>query len=203
MAKTKKSTEMNQVYVGLKSYRLLVTKDLGTSRRMDGKGTRHTYECLCECGRSTVVDQANLRPSAKNPVQSCGCLRTEKLVSPKDVSFCTLYTAYKSRAKSKGRVFPLTQEKFREITQNDCHYCGIEPRQVFAYKYRGLADESTQPIADPYVYNGIDRIDSSLGYQESNCIACCSFCNLAKLDYTKEEFEAWVLKAAKHIQERK
>lgn len=36
----------------------------------------------------------------------------------------------------------------------------------------------------------IDRVDSSIGYVESNCVACCAQCNIAKSDYTKDEFVA-------------
>jgi hypothetical protein len=34
----------------------------------------------------------------------------------------------------------------------------------------------------------LDRIDSSKGHVDENCVACCFQCNIAKLDYSLEEF---------------
>jgi hypothetical protein len=35
---------------------------------------------------------------------------------------------------------------------------------------------------------GIDRLDSTKGYEVENCVSCCEQCNYMKLDYTQEEF---------------
>ena len=204
MAKTKVSTKMNQVYVGLKTHKLLVTKDLGTVKRNDGRGTRHTYECLCDCGRSTVVDQNNLRPGAKHPVRSCGCLREQKWATPEKISFLCVYRRYKNCANAKRKGFSLTEEQFRELTQKNCCYCGIKPSQVSQYNYRPMKKyPQDQWTADPYIYNGIDRIDSSIGYTESNCVPCCGKCNIAKSDMSQKEFVEWLLRAAAHIRENR
>ena len=39
-----------------------------------------------------------------------------------------------------------------------------------------------------YLYSGIDRIDSNLGYLENNVVPCCKFCNFMKLNLTTEDF---------------
>lgn len=41
------------------------------------------------------------------------------------------------------------------------------------------------------VRGGIDRIDSSKGYESSNVVPACEQCNKAKLDYTPQEFDTW------------
>jgi hypothetical protein len=43
-----------------------------------------------------------------------------------------------------------------------------------------------------YIYNGIDRIDSSIGYILSNCRPCCRTCNVAKSDLSETEFWNWL-----------
>jgi len=40
------------------------------------------------------------------------------------------------------------------------------------------------------VYNGVDRLDSSIGYTVSNCVASCGDANLAKQSLTYDEFIA-------------
>jgi hypothetical protein len=45
--------------------------------------------------------------------------------------------------------------------------------------------------------NGIDRIDSKLGYVEGNVVSCCKICNSAKGDLTLAEFENWINKMIK------
>lgn len=42
--------------------------------RVGRQGSRATWKCLCDCGRSTIVTGGNLR---SGQVQSCGCLRHE------------------------------------------------------------------------------------------------------------------------------
>lgn len=48
------------------------------------------------------------------------------------------------------------QEYYNIIKDNTCTYCG-----------------TSQDI-------GVDRVDSSVGYEESNCVPCCTKCNLMK-----------------------
>lgn len=91
-------------------------------------------------------------------------------------SFKLLLNRYKSGAYIRHLEFGLTEERFHEITTNDCHYCGISP-------FRYIETEE-----DKYVYNGIDRIDSKKGYIESNVVSCCAECNWMKLDTPYNEF---------------
>jgi len=47
-------------------------------------------------------------------------------------------------------------------------------------------------------YNGIDRRDSSIGYELSNCYPCCKFCNYAKMSFPLQEFEQWMNRLVKY-----
>lgn len=40
--------------------------------------------------------------------------------------------------------------------------------------------------------NGIDRVDSSIGYTIQNSVPCCKICNYAKHNLTLEEFTLWL-----------
>jgi len=82
----------------------------------------------------------------------------------------TLLSNYKIKAKKRGLVWDLTEEKFLELTKMDCHYCGREPSQKVW---------SRNP-KNRYIYNGIDRVDNTKGYSSDNCVACCGDCNHIK-----------------------
>ena len=53
----------------------------------------------------------------------------------------------------------LTKEQFETITKQPCYYCGI------------MQDKG---------FNGVDRMDSTKGYEIDNCVSCCTDCNMMK-----------------------
>ncbi len=63
----------------------------------------------------------------------------------------------------RNRNYPetsdLTKEQFDNITKQPCCYCGV---------------------IQPRGFNGVDRVDSTRGYQIDNCVSCCTVCNLMK-----------------------
>ena len=77
----------------------------------------------------------------------------------------TRYKVYQSNATNKGRVFDITEDDFYTITTKPCVYCG-----GYSDTYNGKP------------FNGIDRIDSNLGYFIDNCVPCCTTCNRMKMD---------------------
>jgi len=160
---------------GKKFGRLTVVECLGID-----KFCRTIWRCTCECGKQKVIPGSNLIRGTK----SCGCITKEVptwttelygsgATKPNGVSaFNDLYSSYKYRAKKKNMEFRLSKEKFRELTSKNCFYCDDEPQ-----KLHGRND-----LNGGYVFNGIDRIDSKLGYVDGNVIPCCSVCNKMKLD---------------------
>lgn len=101
-------------------------------------------------------------------------------------NFRQLERSYKRNAKIRNHVWDLTQEQFRKLTKQDCHYCGIPPHSVF--------DNTSvnKPMNDAYIYSGIDRMDSTLGYFLENCVPACKNCNLAKQRMSYAEFLLWI-----------
>ena len=75
------------------------------------------------------------------------------------------YKVYQNNARHKNRNFDLTEDGFIEISKQPCIYCG-----EYSDTYNG----------EPF--NGVDRIDSNLGYCISNCVPCCATCNRMKMD---------------------
>jgi len=83
------------------------------------------------------------------------------------------YAIYKSVAKHKKQSFEITLEYFKSLEHANCHYCG-----------------------DPLERVGVDRIKSSIGYIESNCVPCCFVCNRMKNSFHYDEFMDKCVKVA-------
>ena len=146
-----------------------------------------TWLCRCECGNESTVGGSNLRSGR---TVSCGCYHRESISKPNGVAaFNELLKNYRSRARRAGREFSLTEKEFRELTQRDCYYCGAAPNTIC------VRVKST----GSYVYNGLDRIDAAKGYTLDNVVPCCSMCNRAKDDHTREEFLSWARRLAEHL----
>jgi hypothetical protein len=133
------------------------------------------YVCRCECGTVKTVHRKQLLSGLS---KSCGCWWKIGVLS----AIKALLNQYKTRAFKKNYSWELTDAEFRAITSQNCHYCGDAPSQ------RHRANGNI------YVYNGIDRKDSSLGYTPENSVPCCKTCNFAKRTQTVEEFSVWVSK---------
>jgi hypothetical protein len=85
------------------------------------------------------------------------------------------YVTYKNGAKARNISFDLSFDQFMEFWQADCSYCG-------------------RPI--PTI--GLDRIDSSKGYELDNVVSCCARCNRMKMDSTTEDWYSDMLAVLKH-----
>lgn len=151
----------------------------------------YKYRCLCTCGKTTVTMQSSLN---KGKTKSCGCLRVETMkrlfsLPSGEHAFNQMYYKYEVGARKRKLDFSLTKDQFRKLTQEDCHYCGVPPRQkIQPYKTTGS-----------YIYNGIDRKDNSIGYVLVNCLPCCYQCNLSKSNYEYDFFIEWVKRISKNL----
>ncbi len=150
------------------------------------------WVCQCDCGSEQRKVKGYFLRSGKT--QSCGCFHHEEL-SKRVSGFLGQAAAtqcwnnYKHIARARGLAFELSKEQFFKLTKGNCFYCGCEPYQVIEVP----SGNGT------YVYNGIDRLDSSKGYQESNCVPCCGTHNLMKLDTSKEDFIAHCRAVVNHF----
>jgi hypothetical protein len=150
------------------------------------KGKAAYWLCKCDCGNEKIVKGYHLR--AKHVV-SCGCYGEERKKRPFGES-CKeqVYKTYKHSAKIKGFEFLLSEEYFFKLTSDNCFYCGESPSNI---------NKNTFNNGD-YVYNGIDRVDSSKGYIEGNVVPCCKTCNYAKRRMASKDFLDWVERVYNH-----
>jgi hypothetical protein len=78
------------------------------------------------------------------------------------------YKTYLKRHEQKFKdQSSISENEFNKLSSKNCYYCGVE----------GL--------------NGIDRLDSSIGYTKENCVPCCKHCNYAKGNLSMDHFKEW------------
>jgi hypothetical protein len=177
--------------IGKKFGRLTVIGFAYYKPRKNGNSRDAFWQCKCDCGNEKEVMNSNL---LSGNVSSCGCVREESLKKLHEANiddsatFRAVLKTYKWSAKQRGISFKLTEEKFKELTQGNCEYCGTQPSFIKERNGR------TAYKGKPYVYNGIDRVDNDKGYVSDNCVPCCRICNIAKGEMTVKEFLDWIKK---------
>lgn len=142
------------------------------------------WVCQCDCGNKKEIRSDGLG-RLKNPITSCGCLQKEKAreigkrgaLPAGEKPFNDLFGRYKYCARTRKIEFYLSKEQFRQLTQGNCHYCQKPPSQKITGRNKNF-----------FIYNGIDRVDSSKPYSIDNVVSCCGDCNYCKSDFTKEKF---------------
>lgn len=84
------SYKKGQLLIGQKFGKLTVTKFLGTNYYK-----KHMYECLCDCGNTTIVLEQHLK---NGNTRSCGCIKREgsigeqqieELLRENHINYCT------------------------------------------------------------------------------------------------------------------
>lgn len=128
------------------------------------------WNCKCECGTERVVSASSLR---KKQSASCGC-RQKKGNGVVGLNNYIAHITY--RAKSHGLDLSLTREEIMTLSQRNCEYCGLQPSTTIG---KGHAQ---------FIYNGIDRVDSTKGYVKGNVIAACKWCNRFKNKLAVSDF---------------
>ena len=118
----------------------------------------------------------------------------KKKLPPSQSAFNTLLRDYKKDRNKTTTPFSLTNEDFRFLTSSNCFYCGSPPSKSVL---NGQGKNSKKFNGD-YIYNGIDRIDNSVGYVIENCVSCCLICNRAKRDLHKSDFIKWIKKISEY-----
>jgi hypothetical protein len=140
------------------------------------------WKCLCDCGNEIIVQGNNL---VSGVTQSCGCLHKERITLTKGLSALNkIFDSYKRKAKNRDINFELDKDFFIEIINKNCFYCGSKPTNL-QKNPKGNGD---------YIYNGIDRINSLLGYIKENVVPCCGRCNIAKKNFSQSDFLLWIEK---------
>lgn len=166
----------------------------------DKKGqTRWVWKCICECGNTSYVRTTKL--TGANPQTSCKVCSNKRHAQKRVLdSFLSLrnriYKIYKKGAEKRGYIFNLTFEEADSLMQENCHYCDEPPVE-------NIGDQTYTYGQGVFKRNGIDRLDNTQGYITSNVVACCSKCNIAKMDNSENDFYNWIQKVYHNLKLKK
>lgn len=122
------------------------------------------WTCQCDCG--SIVDLSS-HDLGRYTAKKCHS-EVKPRNRPKNKFVSKRMSKYKGSAKTRSLDFSLSEQQFSDLILGDCHYCGVAKS------------------------NGIDRIDSSVGYLPENSVSCCAPCNRAKSDMSYEDFKKYL-----------
>jgi hypothetical protein len=170
--------------------KLIVVELVGTKLYSSGNSRtkQFTWLCQCDCGNQIVVAGSNLD---KDRTRGCGCGRTgpretlyrlQERMTPGLAAKKSVIKQYRYSAKHRGLEHALTEDELEVLVTSDCHYCGCPPSITRRPSRSG----------GEFTFNGIDRIDNTLGYVPGNVVTCCITCNRAKHTMSYAEFVAWI-----------
>lgn len=163
--------------------------------KLDNRTQTKWFLCKCICGVEKEIRASNVLSGS---IKSCGCKRreainagirkynTKKFLYPSEKK---IYSNYKVDSKRRNKQFILPFEDFLKIVNQNCTYCGSKP-------YIKVYNKTKTRFA---VINGIDRIDSSIGYIPKNIVPCCKVCNMMKNNLKVNDFKSHVKKIVKFL----
>ena len=88
--------------------------------------------------------------------------------------------------RNKYNEKDISKERFFNLSQQNCYYCGITPQN--RYNKFGRKGSIEFRNNGNFVYNGLDRTNSDLPHTVDNVVPCCKYCNRAKLRLSVEDF---------------
>lgn len=166
--------------------------------RSGGAGKGIYWMARCDCGN---IKEVRGSEAALGKIKSCGnCRYHTDMLSTAAADGAKLrgwtkavklqHLRYIKSAVKRGIEWRLSPEEFLKIIKRDCNYCHAEPRI-----YEGKFSKGGRTVKT--LMNGIDRINSSLGYVDGNVVPCCGTCNKMKMAMDESAFKIQVLKIAK------
>lgn len=143
---------------------------------------QHIWICLCKCGN---IKEVNSRCLLYGKTQSCKCLQKERQIEGSkkhegNSAMNNLICSYLNGARQRGFSCSITRKTFAHLFSLPCYYCGILPFSIH------------KSHSTTFIFNGIDRVDSTKGYEDGNVVTCCKTCNIAKANMSLKNFLAWI-----------
>jgi hypothetical protein len=156
-----------------------------TGRKHRGETRSETlWVARCQCGREREFTITGLGMFRSGKQKGCGpgCPVSSLQLPAGEAGLSLLVKQYRQGAQVRGHHWGLTRESARALFVQPCSYCGAPPAQ----------EQKTSTPNGTFVYNGIDRIDNTLGYVEGNVVPCCGTCNKAKSTMPVDSFLAYL-----------
>jgi hypothetical protein len=151
--------------------KLAVIEHAGTS-----KNNKALWKCICDCGTTKTIIGSDLTSDKST---TCGCSWASKDINPRLTSAKTIFHNHEYDDGD------LTLDEFIILSQLNCHYCNKGPSN----EYNINKNRKLSKINDPFIYNGLDRVNNNLKHTKNNVVPCCKRCNIMKGTKTVDEFK--------------
>lgn len=152
---------------------------LGSIDRIDSKKPYNLDNCISCCNICNVMKGSlDINTFIKRCEHICtyrGLIEGKLYPELFAIHIADPYCQYKYRAKKKKEKnekidFEMTETIFNKLQKKPCYLCGKKTNKNKKHK------------------NGIDRVDSTLGYIENNIESCCGECNFMKNEFDLDNF---------------
>lgn len=145
------------------------------------KSCKASWNCICDCGEKVVKNTTLLNKGKYTKCKKCAYAeRPQSTKRQSDIERLFQLKVTGNRLQ-RGIKIKMTADEYYSLAIQNCHYCGEKPSTCKIYN--GKYSKKTH-----LVVNGVDRVDSNGAYELSNCVPCCKYCNIAKLDQPQEDF---------------
>lgn len=94
-----------------------------------------------------------------------------------DEGYRRIYARYILRAQKKNLHSDMSYKQALTLFKSRCHYCDEKPANPLKFDGKIIGR-----------YQGIDRVDNTLGYVSGNIVPCCKYCNYFKGTRTELQF---------------
>lgn len=150
------------------------------------------WNCRCECGTEKAIWGISLRTGKSKQCKKCQANQYRKYDSD-TLKVKTIWNYTKFSADSREIDFKLTLDDVAKMMYLPCQYCGAVNSNHYSKKKKNS-------IAVDFWCNGIDRIDSAIGYVSGNVVSCCKWCNWGKQTMLPDEYVAHCKKVADYAE---
>lgn len=162
----------------------------------NNKQKRHYYWVKCSCGITKITQLDGLLDGR---TQRCGPSCPDRpRRTPEGQCVTTVMATYRVHARNKNKEFALTRDQFSSLLFAPCNYCGTDPCNQYLASSPGHTGTRAKDIL--VFYNGVDRVDSTLGYTLDNVVTCCALCNQAKNDLSLKDWLNHCKKIIEHLE---
>lgn len=151
-------------------------------------GQKRNARVKCDCGSEFDTYTYNLSNGTTRRCLACanaerkGKANLANRIDPRQRTINEQWNIFRKAARSKGADF-IDKTTWLDIVLSVCVYCGAGPSNC---------RKASVPHAEDFWYNGVDRVDSSRGYEPENVQAACWTCNRMKGNMSHDDFLAHV-----------